>query len=314
MSFYDNFNLIKYFNDKNIQWWPEQHANVSPGWIGTPCLFCNDHLNHLGINLQSKKYSCWLCKAKGDMQELVMAIESCDEEDAMAIINEYREDGLNDQPSIVLPTNTAVSQRNRPSTGSILPSTIVTKWPTTHLSYLYKRGFKPVKKYINKYNLLPVYTAGIYRWRIVIPMFLRNKLVNFTARDITDRTEVRYRHCPNRLAIVPRRELLYNIDNATGRNLIVVEGPTDVWRIGDGAVASMGTEVTNQQIDLIRQKGFENIYLLFDKEAEKIAERVANRLAFVVNRIEILNLIDEEDPGSMSEQTTQQIRQILRTG
>ena len=295
-----------------MEWSAEGQNNVSPGWIGVTCCFCDDHSNHMGINVNSKNFSCWLCHEKGNIKELVMAIDSCDEEDAYAILRDYREDGLNNNNNPpALPPMAEVSQRNRPPTGSILPPQIINKWPTKHLSYLYKRGFKPVRKYIQKYKLLPVYTAGIYRMRIIIPIYNMGKLVNFTARDITGKTDLRYKHCPNNQAIIPRRELLYNIDNVPGDTIILVEGPTDVWKIGNGAVASMGTEVTDQQIDIIKERGFKNIFVLFDKGAAEVANRVAKRLAFLVDRVEIITLVDEDDPGCMCDQTTNAIRSLL---
>jgi hypothetical protein len=43
------------------------------------------------------------------------------------------------------------------------------------------------------------------------------------------------------------KETLYNLDNAKDGTAIVVEGPIDVWRIGDGAVATFGVIYTQKQ-------------------------------------------------------------------
>ncbi|RLC88869.1 MAG: hypothetical protein DRJ03_01120 [Chloroflexi bacterium] len=309
---YSKFNIIKFLDDRNIPWWDEGN-NISQGWIGTPCVFCTDHSNHMGINLDRLNYSCWLCHASGRAIDFIMAIEGCDERDARRVMAQYREDGFSGGTEPAPPSGAGAAQ-TRPRSGSILPSSIVDKWPTPHLSFLFNRGYRPVRKYINKYGLLPVHTIGRYRFRIIIPVYLNNKIVNFTARDVTGKAKERYYHCSNNNALIPRRELLYNLDNATGDNIVLVEGPTDTWLIGDGAVATFGTQVADEQIDLIRERNFKKVYILFDNEpeAQQAAQRVAARIAYVVKEVEVLKLNDEADPGSISQQTVQQIKNLLK--
>jgi hypothetical protein len=70
----ENLNLIEYLDDKNISY-STSGKNVSSGWIGISCPFCGDSSNHLGINLESKVFSCWKCGEKGNFIKLAMELE-----------------------------------------------------------------------------------------------------------------------------------------------------------------------------------------------------------------------------------------------
>lgn len=299
------FDIHSYLEDKDIQYWTEG-KNVSPGWIGISCIFHNDHSNHLGINLKTKGFSCLSCHEKGSAVELVQALEDCTSAEAFRIIDQFREDGLSGQTNPPATQPTVLSNM----VGPILPKTITSTFAQPHKEYLASRGFDP-DYLIKKYSLHSCHTAGKYRFRIIIPFLLRGRIVSFTARDITGKAELRYRHLPNERSIVSRRDTFYNIDNIKGRTVIVVEGPVDVWRIGDGAIAGMGTEVTNGQINQLLKRGIKNIFVLFDMGASTEGETLARKLAGVFDMVEQVELVDEDDPGAMSDETSRQVRKLL---
>ena len=72
---------------------------------------------------------------------------------------------------------------------------------------------------------------------------------------------------------MPAKSLLYGEDHVRGA-IIVCEGPTDVWRLGPGAVAVMGLIVTQEQIE--RLSRYPVRVVCFDREPE--AKRRMNRL------------------------------------
>ena len=53
---------------------------------------------------------------------------------------------------------------------------------------------------------------------------------------------------------MPPTQCLYNIDNVKKGRVVIVEGVTDVWRIGNGAIA-LGTNKINdfQILQLIKK-------------------------------------------------------------
>ena len=61
------------------------------------------------------------------------------------------------------------------------------------------------------------------------------------------------------------------MDKALGHSVVIVEGITDVWRLGPGAVATFGIEWTNEQALLL--KNFARVFVMYDFEEEQAEEQ-----------------------------------------
>lgn len=73
-----------------------------------------------------------------------------------------------------------------------------------------------------------------------------------------------------------KQQVLYGLPQATqsAGPLVVVEGPTDVWRLGSNAVATFGKTISSQQIALlIRYFADRPIIVIFDRDARAESER-----------------------------------------
>ncbi len=188
---------------------------------------------------------------------------------------------------------------------NILPSEARDKFPQSYLDYLTKRRFDP-EIIIPKYRLLACPNFGDWSFRIIIPCYLNGNVVNFTAADTTGR-KTKYKHCPNNKAIIPMKNLLYNIDSVY-KKAIIVEGTTDVWRIGDGAIATMGIEFTTEQVRLIIQKNLKAAHIMFD--ADVLAQKQAKKLANALSNFVPTNIITlpEGDPDDLSDKEALEIR------
>lgn len=89
--------------------------------------------------------------------------------------------------------------------------------------------------------------------RIIIPVYMNLQLVGWQARfigdDLPSDNVPKYYTAPG----MQRNQTLYNYDNAKGFNLgVLVEGPTDVWRVGNSGVAPLGSSVSSTQIQLMQ--------------------------------------------------------------
>jgi hypothetical protein len=244
--------------------------------------------------------------------KLVQALEDCSSKQALGIMARFQEDGLySGEP---LPPKHETASIHASGSRSILPKTASNKFPRPHWQYLISRGYNP-SLIVEKYKLMACHTSGKYRFRIIIPIIMKGQTVSFVGRDITGKAEKKYLYCPNTESIIPRRQTLYNIDNLKTKTAVIVEGPTDVWRIGDGAIATLGTSVSDGQVELLISKGLQKVFVLFDREASQgnnsPAEKLAKTLSGLIREVEVLELIDEGDPGEMGEQTTSQVRRIL---
>ena len=149
----------------------------------------------------------------------------------------------------------------------------------------------------------------------IAPIIYNGKVVHFTGRDITDKSEQRYLFCPDRIALIPRRNLLYNLDNVS-KKIIIVEGVSDVWKLGSGSVATFTTTWTKEQVLEICKLDLKAAFVLFDNEtrAQKSAQKLCDVLSLIcrINHVERVELPDDiNDPGEMNEQDIRYLRREL---
>jgi len=279
------FDIIAYLQDRGIT-----HSlsgeNVSSGWVGVNCPFCEDQLNHLGINLSSKLFSCWKCGAKGSVVKYIQRVENCSWAEAYNILRKYidRFYSFTTPPKEIRTTEIHTYIKKF---GSELPD--------AHRNYLIKRNFDP--DYIaKKYNLLAAHMVGDFRYRIIAPIYMNFELVSFVGRDITGQGDPRYKNCPDSISTIPVKSCLYNIDSSRKNSVIVVEGITDVWRMGDDTVGLFGVQYTIHQIRLLSK--FQRVFVMLDSEALDVANKLASDLSSVVKEVEVLQL-SEGDPAEL---------------
>jgi DNA primase len=83
---------------------------------------------------------------------------------------------------------------------------------------------------------------------------------------------------------------------------VVVEGVTDVWRLGDIAVATFGINYTSEQVKHL-SNNFSNVYILYDfeKQAQAQAESLKCDLQSRGIRATICRVPLGHDPASISQ-------------
>jgi hypothetical protein len=109
------------------------------------------------------------------------------------------------------------------------------------------------------------------------------------------------------------KDLLYGSDYATDV-AIVVEGPSDVWAIGPGAVGTFGTQVTPAQLYKI------SLYpvraLCFDNEplAQQRARKLGQALSLLPGETHIIRLETGKDPSCANKQEIAELRERFLVG
>jgi hypothetical protein len=302
-----SFDVIRYLDARNIS--HSTGKNVSAGNVGIQCFnpMCDDTSNHLGIQLGEGLYSCWKCGTKGDAIGLVMRLDNCDFTQASETVRRYSS-GYVMQP------------QGREVVGEFMLPKFCTTVPTSlHKAYLMQRSYQ-WDQLANQYGLR--FTGAIsfidagprrihYRWRIIIPIYIDGVMVSFTSRDITGHSDARYKAAPDSIAIRPGAEVVYNIDTVEpGARMALVEGPFDVWRIGPGAVAMLGTVFTEEQLVLIASRRPSRVYVVYDSGAADIAEDLGSRMARLVPRVDYLWL-DDGDPDTMKPADLGHLQRLL---
>lgn len=292
--------IIEWLEEEEIEYWTDG-KNVSQNWINIKCPFCEDSSNHCGINLDNLRVSCWIC-GKHSIANLILEITHCSFRASRRIARQLSL-GAEDYDN---PPRSGIVGNASPNTtpkNVNLPRESTLDFPKIHIEYLRSRGFTPPLKFIKKYKLLATHTIGKYRFRIIIPVYMNHKIVSFTSRDVTDQQDPKYLNAPNRDSQISIKNNIYNYDNLkNGSDAILVEGPLDVWKLGDSAVSLIGVKYTDRQIILLKNKMIRNLFIMFDNDIAGVkASRVLARImAPLVNRIEIIKLQGINDPGELT--------------
>ena len=117
------------------------------------------------------------------------------------------------------------------------------------------------------------------------------------AGDITGRQTLRYKACPIEQEVIHHKHVTYGIDLVPRKTCVIVEGITDVWRLGPGAVALFGTEWTPEQL-LFLAKRMKTAHVLFDADStDKGGKLLSELTALGVGGEQFI--LEEGDPGEL---------------
>lgn len=307
MTNFESFDIEKYLQDRHVHYLTEG-KNISDGWIGTRCIFpgCSDQSDHLGINLTSKTFSCWVCGKSGNLISLIMQIDNCSMAKAFKTVDKF---SYAQTSTVKRSSNTAHYRAQK--IDFKLSIECENRLFDEHSNYLTKRNFDA--QYIfDKYKLQCVGPLGKYKHRLIIPYYYKNQLLTFSGRDITGKSNEPYLHCPDKSSPENPKTMLYNLDSVSD-TIVFVEGTFDVFRTGDGFVATSGTKFTLPQIYLCYMtKSIKRVFVLFDPEeqAQKQAELFGSALSCVMNNVEVI-VFGDVDPGELAEDDVKVLRKEL---
>ena len=286
------FDAERFCQDHGIDY--DDH-NSHRGWIHISCPYCNDTSYHLGINTKQGYTKCWRCQYHW-LPKIVAEITGQNIGRAQNTIANYSEgETLNEY------------RPERPS--EILLPNEFKKLDPLHYGYLKARQFAP--HVARKWGLLGTGSFGAYSHRIIIPIYLDGVLISFQGRDISGLSTAKYKACQEKDEVYPHQQSLYGIDFTQSKStVVIVEGVTDVWRLGPGAVATFGIEWTTPQARMIANR-FKKFSILFDAEpqAQEQGEKLYQYLTGRGLKGELAILEKEGmDPGSL---TNKQARSLM---
>lgn len=290
------FNAKSFLKDHRIQF-REYGKNWQPGWIQIICPFCGDHNYHGGFKLSTGSYNCWRCKSHTTIS-VISKLLRIPISEAKIKLSKY----------LFISRN---SSKYEQDSNRIAPSFV--DWPkfTTelkepHLAYLKKRNFNP-DELIKTWNIKGTGIHGDYKYRIIAPIYFNGKMVSYQGRDITGKSQMRYKACEKINEVTHHKNTLYGIDYV-GKSAIIVEGITDVWRIGPGAISTFGTSYTTDQILLIAST-IEHAILMYDSgiNAQIQQELLAAELSSLDVKVTQLHLFDG-DPAELNSNDVNYLR------
>lgn len=276
--------------------------NIGTGYFGIEtCPFCEASGNHFGVRIDSNVGVCFVCGESGTPPKIIKEITQEPWKKVYELLNEFSDDDR------WIPTS--------PSHGDevIFPEDVQNLSRAAY-GYLFDRRFTPwelIKKYRIKSTYHDSYLEiGDNRWdfsnRIIIPIYMERRLVAYTGRSYNDH-DVRYMNSPTEACIVPPASCIYNIDTVKDK-AIIVEGVTDVWRLGSECIAMMGIKTTKNQINYLGSKNLKEAYVLFDEGAEEQSRKLAVVLSSVINKVKVITLESSGDPGDLSDEDAMRLK------
>ncbi len=272
------------------------HSHGTEGWYNIHCPFCAGSRDyHMGIHEKGACH-CWRCG--GHPLNKTLAYSSGLKETQIQLLIKKYKFGIKrkqDKQPIV-----SINPFKYPT-----PNSKMTK---QYKQYVEKRGFDAdkIEKEWGVFQTGPVSLLdGIsYKYRIIIPIKWDEEIVSFQARDITGKASIKYLACPKKREKIEHKNILYGEQNELRKSptVIIVEGVTDVWRLGKSAVATFGISFRTEQV-LELSKLNSNFVILFDKDAQAQEQaRKLNTKLRALGKHSRIEIIEEDDPGSMKQE------------
>jgi len=279
-----------------------EHTDRDPkhgrtGWVQVHCPFCSGHEGwHGGFNIANGYYNCWRCGSHY-LPKVVSALTGINYHDALKIVKQLSSGEVGERyktrnyaKELTLPDTIPLNRRAK--------------------KYLTDRNYNP-EKLEAIWGIKSTPHIGKYAFRIFIPITHNNKTISYTTRSITG-AEPKYKACDDDKELYHHKFTLYGADKIINKDVcVVVEGPTDVWRLGIGAVGLFGINYSEPQVNLLSK--FKRVFVFFDPESQ--AQIQAEKLYYqlTIRRVECQLLEDDglNDPGDLSQTMADQLMKEL---
>lgn len=285
------FDAIAFFQNYAIEYRTEGHKHCRPGWVQVRCPFCFGNEGwHLGFEFDKNWWNCWRCGFHRTW-DVVLALLGGNRRLAKEAMGRFQ--------GRVTPRT---KREKRQARQLELPPNLQ---PLTKRArkYLMGRNFDPDLLEL-VWNIKSTGNIGRLKYRVFIPVFLNGRMVSWQCRDVTGNSSVKYLAQSEDKEIVNNKDTLYGIDQATGKSCVIVEGVTDVWRMGPGAVATFGIKYRPAQVSMLLHH-FEQFHVLFDPgdpQAQVQAVRLAGDLAAFGGKVQVWRPDTELDPGDFPQE------------
>lgn len=292
------YDFIKLFTDYKIDYTTKRNR----GWVNVECVYCtsSSHSKHLGFNLADGHCTCWKCGGHQATPTLarLLAIPSGEVADVLAqyesrnyVLNHLNK-RIPQARHLELPTDTFTPAERK---------------------YLLSRNFSP--RYLHeKYGVVGGGIAGEWKYRIIIPLVIKGKIVSWTGRTILSKEKAdklkipRYKNLSIEQSCVNPKTSLFNLDNCNKSSVILTEGAFDVMRLGDNSMCCFGSALTEEQIAVIAGR-FEKVFILFDNEpeAQEKARKYGLQIASMGVEVEVVNAYEDFNKNDGGELTPDEV-------
>ncbi len=211
--------------------WADRGSNCSRGNVNIACPFCHsDPSHHLAIAEAHEAFYCYREPNRHSGKDFIRLLVrlGLPRYDAMRLLNQYkrdRADPIAEKPKAIGDI-TRAWDRFAPASES-----------AECLTYLSSRGFPAPRSLCERFDLRFA-REGAWAKRLLIPLRQENKLVSWTGRDLSGRSDLKYK--TNEAAgyqPIYFPDIAKPIRQLEDQTFILVEGPLDALRIADACRA-----------------------------------------------------------------------------
>ena len=268
------------------------------------CPFCHHHKKKLQINLNTQKWHCWVCDAKGKKIQTLLKRLHVDSKRIKKVYEIYGDDYIvskttdEEKVELRLPSEFK-SLLTKPKGLNPLYKKVV--------QYAKDRGI--TKEDIIRYNI-GYCDSGIYTNRIIIPSYdVDGRLNYFIARSVYVEEKFKYKNPP-----VSKNVTIFENQINWKQPITLCEGVFDAMSIKRNAIPLLGKFIPKTLMDNIYKKGVKEIKILLDKDAQDQALYYVNY--FMNNGITVTNILPtEKDAGDMGfSEVNKMLKQTKKSG
>jgi len=284
-------NFVDLCKEQGLPFLESGHHHCADGWIQTHCPFCGDgsHGWHLGFSTEYGNMSCWRCGKHSILDWLRRMLPRGSSAHIGKILHDHQTGRR-----INVKKSKTIRKRNAKAPPGLGPL------KQSHRNFLLEKNFDPV--YLEMiWGLKGTGHLSLeWNFRIVAPIHNKKKeIVAYTGRTLSKDVKPKWKTSHKEDTKGDHRALLYGIEYTDKeKGVLIVEGPSDVWRMGMGCVGVLGTSWKEEQAAILRY--YKRRFIYFDPEptAQKKAEELANWLSVFPGETEIIGGVDC-DPGDL---------------
>ena len=268
------------------------------------CPFCHHHKKKLQINLNTQKWHCWVCDAKGKKIQTLLKRLHVDSKRIKKVYEIYGDDYIvskttdEEKVELRLPSEFK-SLLTKPKGLNPLYKKVV--------QYAKDRGI--TKEDIIRYNI-GYCDSGIYTNRIIIPSYdVDGRLNYFIARSVYVEEKFKYKNPP-----VSKNVTIFENQINWKQPITLCEGVFDAMSIKRNAIPLLGKFIPKTLMDSIYKNGVKEIKILLDKDAQDQALYYVHY--FMNNGITVTNILPtEKDAGDMGfSEVNKMLKQTKKSG
>lgn len=271
----------------------DKGKNVGINDINIDCPFCGA-TEHLGIHMAKGYVNCWVCQFDGlkiSLVNVLCEVTGLPYNQIKSIIQDNSSDEFTDAYQEIKKTR----QCRLPNETQPILSVNKSMHRDRALKYLLKRNI--TRSHIYKYNL-QFCSSGMYKGRIIIPIYNKGKLVNYIGRSYTG-SETRYKNCLVTNCSKRLTEVFFNWDNvieSQTKHIRIVEGVFDAMTLDDNITVSLcRSNMSPCHYKALVDYRPDTVTISLDYNAYSKALHIAENLGLYIPKINLVRLTESLD-------------------